>query len=91
MTYLLNLTDLLFTIHALSHGAWEVNPVMRYVMSIHPWAFPFCKIVIGGIACVWLEYMSKQNHTARVGGNICAAFYGAVNLWHISNILYAWF
>lgn len=28
MTYLLNLIDLAFTLHALSHGAWEVNPLM---------------------------------------------------------------
>ena len=29
--YLLNLTDLAFTLHALSHGAVELNPLMRSV------------------------------------------------------------
>ena len=85
MTYLLNLTDLLFTLHALRHGAYELNPVMRYVMTI-PFAFPFFKIVVAGVLCWFLEYMAKCNRVARVGRNICAAFYGAVCAWHIVNI-----
>ena len=87
MTYTLNILDLLFTTYALRHGAWEANPVMRYVMTLHPLAFPFCKIVVAGVLCGWLEYQAKRNRVARVGRNICLCAYGALTLWHIYNLM----
>lgn len=86
MTYLLNILDLLFTTYAIRHGAWELNPVMRYTMTI-PYAFPFCKIVVMGVLCWFLNYMAKRNRVARAGRIFCTAFYGAVCAWHIYNLI----
>ena len=85
--YILNLFDLIFTYYALRHGAYEYNPFMRYVMGIHPLAFPFCKIVLAGVLCWYLEYMAKRNEMARVGRYIATGVYLAVDMWHIVNVI----
>lgn len=79
--YLLNLLDLGFTLHALRHGAWEVNPLMQSVPVMLAW-----KVGVVGLLCCGLEILAIKHPAARWGLRICAAVYGAVNLWHIYNI-----
>lgn len=86
MTYTLNILDLLLTTYAIRHGAWELNPVMRYAMTI-PYAFPFYKIVVVGVLCWVLEYMAKRNRVAWWGRFLCAGVFLATDLWHIYNLM----
>lgn len=79
--YVLNLLDLGFTLHALRHGACEVNPLMRSVPVMLAW-----KVGIVGLLCCGLEILATKYRTARWGLRFCAAVYVAVNLWHIFNI-----
>lgn len=72
--YLLNLADLLFTLHAISHGGTELNPLMQNV----PFMI-FYKTVIIGLLCWWLR---KRN----VNLLPLTAVYAVVNVWHIVNI-----
>ena len=77
--YLLNLADLFFTIHALRHGAVELNPFMQSipVMTI------FKVFVVG----FWIWVLTKVNsRLARFGLNVCTAVFAVVNAWHIYNI-----
>ena len=79
--YLLNLLDLAFTLHALSRGAVEANPIMQNV----PFMIAYKVIVIGAL-CWWLH---KQNSSiARLGLCVCAAVFMCVNIWHIFNLIF---
>lgn len=71
-TYLLNLIDLIFTLHALSNGGAELNPLMRCV----PFQC-FYKIVVVGLLCWWLSRHSKP------GLRLCVIVYVALDLYHI--------
>ena len=78
--YTLNLIDLAFTLHALSNGGVELNPLMACVpVQI------FYKIVIVGFLCWWLE--KRPEPIAHKGLNLLAAVYVAANFWHIANLI----
>lgn len=77
--YLLNLADLAFTIHALRHGAVELNPLMQNVPMMI-----FAKVFLVGALLWWL---SKRNETiAGIGLWIAAAYFAIINAWHIWNL-----
>ena len=78
---LLNLLDLLFTLHALSHGAVELNPLMRCVPVMVVY-----KTAIIGALCRWLSRRSEP--IARYGLGVITVYYGAVNVWHILNLIF---
>ena len=77
--YILNLLDLIFTLHALDNGAVELNPLMRCV----PFQI-FYEVVVVGALCWWLGKRSEP--IARYGLWAIATVYGAVVLWHIINL-----
>lgn len=81
--YILNLLDLLFTLHALRHGAEELNPLMRCVPIM-----VFYKTIVVGALCWWLS--RREEPVARRGLGICTAVFTAVCLWHIVNLIYIW-
>ena len=80
VAYILNLADLVFTLHALKHGAVELNPLMRCVpiMVIY-------KVFVVGALLRWLG--KRKEKLARYGLGFLTALYGAVNVWHIWNLL----
>ena len=78
--YTLNLLDLLFTLHALSHGGVELNPLMRCV----PIMIAYKTIAVG--ALLW--WLSKRTErVAIIGKRMITAAYLAVVVWHIANII----
>lgn len=78
--YLLNLLDLLFTLHALRHGAVELNPLMRCVpvMAVY-------KLAVMALLLWWLS--RRPERLARYALTGAAALYGAVDIYHIINII----
>lgn len=81
--YLLNILDLCFTLHAIHNGATELNPLMQSVPVMVAW-----KVGAVGFLCWLLAYFAKRrNRTARWGLKFCAAFYAAVNIYHLYFIL----
>lgn len=72
--YLLNLADLLFTLHAIRHGGTELNPFMQNI----PFMI-FYKTVIIGLLCWWLR--------KRINLLPLTAVFAVVNVWHIYNII----
>lgn len=79
--YLLNILDLLFTLHALSHGGVELNPLMRSVPIMI-----VSKIFVVGALCWWLG--KREERTAKAGLTICTLYFAFINLWHIVNLIY---
>lgn len=80
IAYALNLIDLFCTLWALRRGAVELNPLMREVMVMVGY-----KVVI-----VWglLWWLSRQRErAARYALYVAAVVYGAVDVYHIINIL----
>lgn len=79
-TYALNLLDLFFTLWALRHGAVELNPLMRSVTVMVGY-----KAVIVWALLRWLS--TRRERAARYALYVAAVVYGAVDVYHIINIL----
>lgn len=80
IAYVLNLLDLFCTLWALRHGAVELNPLMRSVPVMVGY-----KVVIVGALLWWLS--RQRERTARYALYVATVVYGAVDVWHIINIL----
>lgn len=80
IAYTLNLLDLFCTLWALRHGAVELNPLMREVTVMVGY-----KIVIVGALLWWLS--TRRERAARYALCAAAVVYGAVDVYHIINIL----
>lgn len=75
--YILNLADLAFTLHALGHGACELNPLMGSPGVMIAW-----KVVVVGVALWWL-----QRYRVRWALRGAVVLFGVVDLWHIGNLI----
>ena len=80
IAYILNLLDLFCTLWALRHGAVELNPLMRNVTMMVSY-----KVVIVGALLWWLS--TRRERAARYALYVAAVVYGAVDVYHIINIL----
>lgn len=80
VAYVLNLIDLSCTLWALRHGAVELNPLMREVTVMVGY-----KVVIVGALLWWLS--TRRERAARYALYVAAVVYGAVDVYHIINIL----
>lgn len=78
--YALNLIDLSCTLWALRHGAVELNPLMRSV----PVMVGYKVVIVWGL----LWWLSRQRErAARYALYAAVVVYGAVDVYHIINIL----
>ena len=80
IAYALNLIDLSCTLWALRHGAVELNPLMREVTVMVGY-----KVVIVGALLWWLS--RQRERAARYALYVAAVVYGAVDVYHMINIL----
>ena len=80
IAYVLNLIDLFCTLWALRHGAVELNPLMRSVTVMVGY-----KIIIVGVLLWWLS--TRRERAARYALYVATVVYGAVDVYHIINIL----
>nr|DAG56458.1 MAG TPA: hypothetical protein [Caudoviricetes sp.] len=80
IAYTLNLLDLFCTLWALRHGAVELNPLMRSVTVM----VCYKVIIVWGLLW-WLS--TRRERAARYALCAAAAVYGAVDLYHMINIL----
>ena len=78
--YALNLFDLACTLAALSRGAVELNPLMQNVTVMVGY-----KVIIVGALLWWLS--TRRERAARYALYVATAVYGAVDVYHIINIL----
>lgn len=78
--YVLNLIDLSCTLWALHGGAVELNPLMREVAVMVGY-----KVVIVWALLWWLS--TRRERAARYALYVAAVVYGAVDVYHILNIL----
>lgn len=75
-TYILNLFDLAFTLHAINHGGVELNPILQSV----PFMVAYKTILIPALIW-WLARSSLP--IAQRGLKLCTAVFAVVNLYHI--------
>lgn len=80
IAYVLNLIDLSCTLWALRHGSVELNPLMREVTVMVGY-----KVIIMWGLLWWLS--TRRERAARYALYVAAVVYGAVNVYHIINIL----
>ena len=80
LVYLLNLFDLACTLYALPLGAEELNPLMASVPVMVGY-----KVVIVGALLWWLS--TRKERAARYALYVATVVYGAVDVYHIINIL----
>lgn len=67
--YILNLFDLATTLCAMSKGAVEMNPIIEFVVGIHPAIFPVVKLIPAYFLCRWLERNSRKSYAV-----VCAVY-----------------
>ena len=87
--YILNRLDMAITLHALEHGARELNPIVDWMIGVHPLLFVFSKVVLVGVVLWWLNRESQTEPLARWGLKFLAALYGLAAMWHIVNLFAA--
>lgn len=80
IAYVLNLIDLFCTLWALHGGAVELNPLMREVTVMVGY-----KVIIVWALLWWLS--TRRERAARYALYVAAVVYGAVDVYHILNIL----
>jgi hypothetical protein len=80
IAYALNLIDLFCTLWALQHGVSELNPLMREVTVM----VGYKVIIVWGLLW-WLS--TRRERAARYALCAAAVVYGAVDVYHIINIL----
>lgn len=80
IAYALNLIDLSCTLWALRHGAVELNPLMRSVTVMVGY-----KVVVVWALLWWLS--TRRERAARYALYVAAVVYGAVDVYHMINIL----
>lgn len=80
IAYALNLIDLFCTLWALRHGAVELNPLMREVTVMVGY-----KVIVVWALLWWLSL--RRERSARYALYVAAVVYGAVDLYHLINIL----
>lgn len=80
IAYALNLIDLSCTLWALHGGAVELNPLMREVTVM----VGYKVIIVWGLLW-WLS--TRRERAARYALYVAAVVYGAVDVYHIINIL----
>ena len=80
IAYALNLLDLALTLHALRHGAAEINPLMRCISVMVAY-----KTIVVGMLCWWLR--RRTDKLSRVGLTLITVVYAAVTIWHITNLI----
>lgn len=80
IAYVLNLIDLSCTLWALHGGAVELNPLMREVTVMVGY-----KVIIVWALLWWLS--TRRERAARYALYVAAVVYGAVDVYHIINIL----
>nr|DAI94534.1 MAG TPA: hypothetical protein [Caudoviricetes sp.]DAI94553.1 MAG TPA: hypothetical protein [Caudoviricetes sp.] len=80
IAYVLNLIDLSCTLWALRHGAVELNPLMREVTVMVGY-----KVIIVWALLWWLS--RQRERAARYALYVAAVVYGAVDVYHMINIL----
>ena len=78
--YTLNLLDLFCTLWSLRHGAVELTPLMREVTVMVGY-----KVIIVWALLWWLS--TRRERAARYALYVAAVVYGAVDVYHIINIL----
>lgn len=78
--YTLNLLDLFCTLWALHGGAVELNPLMRSVTVMVGY-----KVIIVWVLLWWLS--TRRERAARYALYVATVVYGAVDVYHIINIL----
>lgn len=80
IAYALNLIDLFCTLWALQHGVSELNPLMREVTVMVGY-----KVIIVWALLWWLS--TRKERAARYALYVATAGYGAVDVYHMINIL----
>lgn len=80
IAYALNLIDLFCTLWALHGGAVELNPLMRSV----PVMVGYKVVIVWGLLW-WLS--TRRERAARYALSVAAVVYGAVDVYHMINIL----
>lgn len=76
IAYFLNLVDLACTLYAISIGATELNPMMRYVPVMVVY-----KLVVVGLLMAWLS--RRPERLARLGLWVCTAVYAVLAVYHL--------
>ena len=75
---------MIFTLYAILHGHYEMNPIMAYALEISPVFFVAVKLIVFGLA---IQYLAKR---ADYLLSYTAIFYAFVMIWHLHHWVPLW-
>jgi len=80
--FILNLLDAITTHYSVGRGlAQEVNPLMRYLLELHPATFYLCKVTLVSLGLFLLMRLGETRGT-KIALIICSVIYTAVMCMH---------
>jgi len=62
--FILSITDGLLTLHLIGMGAYEVNPLMAYLIELNPFIYFFAKCFLTGFALTVLVFL--KNYRSKI-------------------------
>jgi hypothetical protein len=88
--FIFNLTDTFATFYfVVERGAKELNPLMEFLINIHPWVFVSVKIIFS-IFVLLLFWNHLHNRMARVATIIAFSAYSLIFLYYVIGLSYIW-
>ncbi len=88
LVFLLSLIDGLLTIYVVEQSwASEVNPLLAYLLDIHPGFFMLVKLLLTGL-CVSYFYRRREFFLARLATKSCLLLYLGIIVWHLYHLCF---
>ena len=81
--FILNFLDAVLTHYSVSRGlAEEMNPLMKYLLELHPATFYLCKLILVSLGLILLKKLGDTKGT-KMALTVCSAIYTAIVIMHI--------
>ncbi len=81
VVFALSLSDAAFTLHHLSNGGQEANPLMSYAIGLGPMAFFVIKTVLT-LSGMTLLVLHKNFRGVNIAISAVVALYSALTIYH---------
>lgn len=78
---LFNMLDCYYTLQLLSYGGYEANPVMAWLLDLHPYWFISYKVGVVNVCFLFLGRIAGNHSIARYALGLGALLYVPVVLW----------
>jgi hypothetical protein len=81
--FILNFLDAVLTHYSVNRGlAEEANPLMKYLLELHPATFYLCKLTLVSLGLILLKKLGDTRGT-KIALIVCSIVYTTIAIMHI--------